>query len=353
MPRQCILIDPSYKAYYRDSLFDIGNPTLNRDGSLEAAARLRTKLIEEGKDVHTADFLQAAINEESSEAAYKYYSFGMLGNFEKWAAHPNVSLEAFLIMEPPVVMPQLYHALPKLTKYFKRVYVHNTHGDGYSLKGVDASKLHKLYFPMPYLDVIEPFWSKTDRLHRIVVINSNHNPLLNGLRGLSFKYFNTELYSTRIEAMCDLAKHGVVDLYGRRWQEWWSPFSMWLPYWKNRRTLMKIYRGTCKSKYEVLCQYKFCLCFENMAMDGWVTEKIFDCLYAGTIPLYLGAKDIRHLIPPDVYVDCRQFTSWDNMWEEVSKLTDGEILAMKLAGREFLRSAGGAEYINFLEKAVE
>lgn len=352
MSRQCILIDPPYKAYYGDAFFDTGNPALNRDGSLEANARLRMKLIGEGKDVHTADYLHSVTNAESRDISYKYYSFGLLNNFEKWANLPNVSLEAFFIMEPPVVIPQLYRALPKLTKYFKRVYVHNTHGDGYSLKGVDVSKLHKLYYPMPYSDAIEPFWGKSDRLQRIVVINSNLNPLLFGLRGLSFESLGAELYGKRIEAMSSLAKQGVIDLYGRRWKEWWSPFSMWTPYWKNRRTLMEIYRGSCRSKYEVLSQYNFCLCFENMLMDGYVTEKIFDCLYAGTIPLYLGAKDIQNLIPPEAYIDCSHFASWDDLWTMVNDLSVEEIFAIKSAGRDFVRSAGGRQHINFLEGAI-
>ena len=352
MTRICILVDPPYKAYYGDAFFDNGNPILNRDGSLEANARLREKLANEGKEIHTADFFQQGANEKTASLSYKYYSFGMLGNFEKWADLQNVSLEAFLIMEPPVVAPQLYRALPKLTKYFKRVYVHNTHGDGYSLKGVDVSKLHKLCYPMPYPDVIEPLWERLNRLQRIVVINSNHNPLLFSLRGMSFKALGKELYSKRIEAMCSLEKQGIVDLYGRRWQEWWLPFSMWPPYWKNRRTLMDIYRGSCKSKYEVLSQYKFSLCFENMTMEGYVTEKIIDCFYAGTIPLYLGAKNIQSLIPGDAYIDCSQFESWEKLWDAVNKLSDDEIVAMKSAGRHFLKSPAGLHYYNFLEEAI-
>lgn len=352
MTRQCILIDPPYKAFYEDAFFDNTDTTINRDGSLEANARLRAKLIKEGKGVHTADFFSGINIEESSKTLYKYYSFGLLSNYEKLANLPNVSLEAFIIMEPPVVMPQLYRTLPKLTKYFKRVYVHNTHGDGYSLKGVDITKLHKLHFPMPYQDAIEPFWSNSDRMQRVVVINSNHNPILFALRGFSLKALAKELYSKRIEAMCNLAEKGVIDLYGRRWKEWWSPFSMWLPYWKNHHTLMNIYRGPCRSKYEVLSQYTFSLCFENMLMDGYVTEKIFDCLYAGTIPLYLGAKDIQNLIPPEAYIDCRKFKTWEQMWYVIYELSDDEIFAMKSAGRNFLRSAGGAEYINFLETNI-
>jgi hypothetical protein len=62
-----------------------------------------------------------------------------------------------------------------------------------------------------------------------------------------------------------------------------------------------------------------------MAMNGYITEKIFDCLYAGTIPLYLGALDISKYIPSTVYVDCRKFSSWSAMWEEVRSMSDNPI----------------------------
>lgn len=40
-------------------------------------------------------------------------------------------------------------------------------------------------------------------------------------------------------------------------------------------------------------------------MTGYMTKKLFDCLYVGTIPLHLGAPDISSLIPPEAYIDCR------------------------------------------------
>jgi hypothetical protein len=43
-----------------------------------------------------------------------------------------------------------------------------------------------------------------------------------------------------------------------------------------------------KSKFDVLPEYKFCLCPENSVYDGYVTEKLIDA-YAGlTVPLYSG-----------------------------------------------------------------
>lgn len=111
---------------------------------------------------------------------------------------------------------------------------------------------------------------------------------------------------------------------------------------------MSIYKGACNSKYEVLSQYSFALCFENMAMKGYVTEKIFDCLYSGTIPLYLGAKDIASLIPEDAYIDCRGFASWEEMHNKIMGMSGANILSMRQAGRAFIQSKQGLRYYDSL-----
>lgn len=330
-----VFIDPPSPAYYKDRLFDIANPVLNRDDTLLPFFKLRAAQEKQRADVHTADFLMV---QDNREHASDYYSLGVLDNYRALLNRADVRLKAFVIFEPPVVDPRLYEALPELTAAFERVYVHNTTGDGYSLEGVDTSKLRQLYWPQPRDDVIKIYWERTERLDRIVVVNGNHIP----------RKVPNELYSKRIEAMASLAQMGVVDLYGRGWAKWWSRASMWLPYWKHRKTLMSIYKGTCQSKYEVLSQYKFSLCFENMAMKGYVTEKIFDCLYAGTVPLYLGATDISDLVPESAYIDCRRFSSWVKMQEFVARITDEQLHAMRHAGSAFLCSAQGKKYYNSL-----
>jgi hypothetical protein len=330
-----VYVDPPSKAYYQDRLFDRSDAVLNRDDTLEPFIRLRDALNGQGIELHTADRL---LQPEADAERCDYYSLGVLENYQQMAARGNVDLKAFVVFEPPVVDQRLYRELPKLTAAFERVYVHNTVGDGYSLKGVDQSKLRQLYWPQPRKDVIEEFWSRGDRLRRMVMINGNHKP----------GSFNAELYSKRIEALAALARFGTVDLYGRGWERWWSRNSMWLPYWLHRRTLMSIYKGSCPSKFEVLSRYDFALCFENMAMQGYVTEKLFDCLYAGTVPLYWGATDIETLAPENAYIDCRRFSSWEQLQDKVMQLSSEEIQAMREAGRAFIESPDGLRYYNSL-----
>ena len=332
-----IFIDPSYRVYESDRLFDLTNTLLNRDGQLLPFHRLREHLISSGISVQTADYLFKSGGQCIQHNVY--YSLGILDNYERVLLKRHAQLAAFVIMEPPVVAPYLYEVLPRLTAIFDRVYVHNTNGDGYSLDGVDRSKLHRLYWPIPHNDVLEPYWGNNERMKRVVVINGSHNP----------RARSREQYSLRIQAMAELSKIGIVDLYGMGWDRWWSRSAMWLPYWRNRRVLMSIYKGKCESKFEVLQNYEFCLCFENMRMEGYITEKIFDCLYAGTIPLYLGAPDILDYIPEDVFVNCRKYSTWTEMWKDVASMSSERIIEMRKAGRNFLRGDMANKFYDSIE----
>lgn len=324
--RRRIFIDPSYDFFGSNGLFNLNDPVLNRDDQLLPFHRMRQHMAGEGISVNTADFL-FEIGDQDPRLS-EYYSLGILDNYERVLSEKLAHLTAFVIMEPPVVAPQLYQALPRLSEVFDRVYLHNTTGDGYSLQGVDSTKLRRLYWPIPYNHVLEPYWETGDRMKRIVVINGSHNP-----HGRS-----REQYSLRIQAMASLAKLGIVDLFGRGWKRWWSRSAMWLPYWRNRRVLMSIYKGPCASKFEVLARYQFCLCFENMSMEGYITEKIFDCFYAGVIPLYRGAPDITKYVPAGAFVDCRKYPTWESMWEEITAIPPAAMEAMRFAGRQFLQS---------------
>lgn len=330
-----VFIEPSSFHFLKDRLFDVDNAYLNRDGTLVPFWRLREELRSTGVPVHTADLLRdgkvvASVNH--------YWSLGMLEGYPSLIGRSDVRLRGFFLMEPSLVAPRMYRALPEVSKHFESVYVHNSVGHCYSLTGVDQSKLRKLYWPQPYPAEQEPYWSRRDRLNKLVVIAGNHNP----------RFRRPELYSARIKAVAELVDQNAIDLYGMGWDRWWSRHSAWLPYWRHRSALMRAYRGRCESKLETLSGYRFCLCLENMPMAGYLTEKLFDCLYAGTVPLYLGAPDIENLVPPEVFVDIRSFSDFTSLYEAVRDMSDSEWQQKREAGREFLRGQGGRRHFDFL-----
>lgn len=88
------------------------------------------------------------------------------------------------------------------------------------------------------------------------------------------------------------------------------------------------YRGRAADKLATLAQYRYALCLENDAHPVWsrgyVTEKIFDCFYAMTVPVYLGAADIEKHIPPECFIDLRKFHSLKALDEYLSGMSGDE-----------------------------
>jgi alpha(1,3/1,4) fucosyltransferase len=329
-----IYVEPTYPAFGNDLLFEAADPSLNRDDQLRPFKRYRQEVDGQGLEIHTSDLFDRSV----SGSRALFYSLGSLRRIKELTTRAEMFPVAFVCMEPPVVAPSMYQALPQLTALFERVFVYNTTGDGYSLTGVDVNKLAKFYCPSAYDHVLEPFWSKKDRLIRAVVINGNLRP----------RSRINELYSVRIDAMTTLAESGAVDLFGHGWKKVLSRAGLWYPVWSNYPTISRIYRGPTPSKLETLSRYRFCLCFENMKMSGYITEKIFDCFYAGTIPLYLGAPDVEAYIPSNAYIDCRAFSSWKEMWAYAVALGESQINDIRQAGRAFLASEAAYKFYNSL-----
>lgn len=111
-----------------------------------------------------------------------------------------------------------------------------------------------------------------------------------------------DLYAERVQALVHFSRGDDFDLFGRGWEESVPGLST-----EQHERVIASYGGVAGPKREVLRRYRFCLCFENTAFPGYITEKIFDCFAAGTIPVYLGAPDILDHVPISGLVDVSQF----------------------------------------------
>jgi hypothetical protein len=52
-----------------------------------------------------------------------------------------------------------------------------------------------------------------------------------------------------------------------------------------------------QTKLDTIARYKFCLAMENSIAPDYVTEKVYDGLLVGTVPIYLGAPNIDDFLP--------------------------------------------------------
>jgi hypothetical protein len=88
--------------------------------------------------------------------------------------------------------------------------------------------------------------------------------------------------SGRVEFLLQLMPHIDVHSYGR--------------VFRNRHVANDCGRAT---KLKILEGYKFTLALENAIGNDYVTEKFFDPLIAGSVPVYLGAPNIEDFAPGD------------------------------------------------------
>jgi hypothetical protein len=60
-----------------------------------------------------------------------------------------------------------------------------------------------------------------------------------------------------------------------------------------------------ENKTQVMQSYLFHLAFENQREDDYITEKLWGSLNSGTLPVYLGAPNIKEHVPPNsvIFVD--------------------------------------------------
>lgn len=73
-------------------------------------------------------------------------------------------------------------------------------------------------------------------------------------------------------------------------------------------------------KLDVLKHYKFNICFENTIQEGYVTEKIYEALIGGTIPIYYGDSMSKEDFNPKAFIDYTTMGSMEELVNEVKKV---------------------------------
>jgi hypothetical protein len=70
-----------------------------------------------------------------------------------------------------------------------------------------------------------------------------------------------------------------------------------------------------------MARYRFVLAFENSICPDYVTEKFFDPLAAGSVPVYRGAPNIADFAPGEgCFVDASTFPGPGELAEHIARL---------------------------------
>ena len=130
------------------------------------------------------------------------------------------------------------------------------------------------------------------------------------------------------------------DVFGGNWQGlasgWFRKFVKEPPY--------QNYRGSfAADKMTLLQNYRFAFCYENYSSnEGYISEKIFDALYAGVVPVYLGDTRVQDYIPPSCFVDARAFKNDIEILHHLGSVPEDAWTKMREAGKAFVQSHEGS-----------
>ncbi|KAF9109040.1 hypothetical protein BGX27_008062 [Mortierella sp. AM989] len=84
-----------------------------------------------------------------------------------------------------------------------------------------------------------------------------------------------------------------------------------------------------EDKKKVLSKYPFSLAAENSNCVGYVTEKIYDVLAMGSIPVYMGASDIADYVPEGSYILAQDFKSTEALVEYIKTVDRSQFYKWK------------------------
>jgi alpha(1,3/1,4) fucosyltransferase len=265
---------------------------------------LRHKLEKKNIQIATSDI----INENDADMIIYENHFG-----------PYKKNSFFIATESIAVIPKFHSK--KFLKKFKKSFTWND-----SL--VDNQKCIKFFLSYNFDSSID-------------LVDFNKKKLITNISRNKYSSFKDELYSKRVELIkfFDRNHRGNFDLYGEGWDfQFKYPnqynlikslshckgFGFFQNFLIKLIVLLKLndlffenynsYKGTIKDKFDILKNYKFNICFENVTnIDSYISEKIFDSFKSGCVPIYYGSNNIDLLIPKKAFIDFRDFKNLEDL----------------------------------------
>jgi len=290
------------KALLNNNIFNIDDKKTNRDDCLYPFFLLKKKLGEEGYNLSTSDINN--INE--SEIVIYNEMPRVLPLVQDYDKSYLILFESQLIRKDNWDLSR--------HKYFKKIFTWN---DSF----IDNVKYFKINFS----------FKKPKEIERVSFEDRKLCCLISGNKKVNHPQ---ELYSKRVEVIRWFEKNHIneFDLYGMGWDKYRFTGPKLIRALNKLKFLTNLlsdkypsFRGSVESKKSVLKNYKFSICYENAEnITGYITEKIFDCFLAGTIPVYRGASNIEEHIPNNCYIHSKDFESYEELIHYLKSMKKSE-----------------------------
>lgn len=193
----------------------------------------------------------------------------------------------------------------------------------YSKKLVDNKKYFYAPIPYDYEHLILPEQpQETDKTVLITMVANNY-PISTPL----------DEYTERRKTVEYLFKKHPEDfhLYGSGWLGLRHKLTP-----EELSNFLLSYKGHIPKKSEAVKLAKFTITYENAKYDGYVSEKIFDAMAAGSVPVYLGAPDILDYVPQECFINREDFDSPAALYSHLKNMPDEEYQKYRLCGESYM-----------------
>lgn len=302
--------------FTENKLFDYSSPR-NTDGLFTPYIALREKLLQLGIEINTPD------SNKGRAISLEIYMDGQP------LAKSNIS-KYLISVENPLI--NRFNADIHYLTNFKRVFTWND--AALNLPGV-------VKILIPNSLSLPNRRSYSERQIFSCLISSNKVASWGGL---------DDLYAERIKVIrwYETNAPSLFHLYGRGWNKpspalsrkdkllrragrirtqlfGYKPFPSW--------------RGEIKFKSGILANARFSYCYENVKdLPNYITEKIFDSFFSGCVPIYWGANNVHEYIPPNCFIDRRQFADTADVHRYLMSITPEQHAQFQQNISAFLKS---------------
>lgn len=279
---------------------DLNNRIFSPDSKAMLAPYMRAFrafMNQRGVDVVTLDTVDYA-DQNVKAVLYFEYNWRMLSKKrDPFLARIPYEKRALVLLEPAIVNPTLYYT-NVLRRRFKTVFTWD----------LRLLKKHPEYVPIRVPTGADPLQYRENRFSDIPF---EKKKLLVSVSRNRWHYMPQSTFGLRRKIYRFMQSHAPdeFDLYGLEWDR---PCCLWEKH--LGRHYEKCWRGEIPGSWDEkvakIANYRFSLCFENsIGQPGYLSEKIFDCFCARTVPVYYGSKGNETLLPHGLFIDWRDFRS--------------------------------------------
>ncbi len=257
-----------------------------------------------------------------------------------------------IVTEPPTYTPDAWKT--ENHKKFRKVFIHD-----YTYETEDPSTYRFVNYPIDFDDTPDlPIPTKEEfesRNFACLINGSITKPQRGGIFGslLPERYRIIEWYSVQHPEKLHFYGRGIqrkmyaMSFRGLGLLKKVLPDFLLIALSRIvQRRIVKVYKGEIKplEKIQQLSQYKFNFCLENTSfINGYITEKLFDCFYSKTIPIYCGAPNIKEVVPEGSYILYSNFSSQESLYDYLLGFSYADAAKMFRCQQEFLGSQQGAK----------